>query len=581
MAKVTSGSFNTSGYQGRYLNFSWTATQSVAENKSTISWTLKGAGTATSSYYKAGNFKVVIAGETVYSSSTRINLYNGTTVASGTKVITHNTNGSKSFSASAEAGIYTVAVNCTGSGSWELTDIPRAATITNAPNFNDEANPTITFSNPAGSAAKLSVCISLDGSSQDIAYRDVASTATSYTFNLTEAERNILRNATTTSNSRSVRFYIRSNIGGTNYYKYLAKTLTIVNAAPTLTPVVEDRGTASTVLTGDKNKIIKAHNYIYAATGAKALKGATIKSQSISCDGNTIKAATGTFTNVNSASFVFTVTDSRGNTTKQTVNKTLIDYIKLTCTLNASPATTDGVLSFSVTGNYFAGNFGAVANNVTVEYRYKVDDGSYSNWVVMPKLEDVITYTATATLDGLDYRSTYTIQARATDKIYTGGVTSLEKALKTTPVFDWGANDFRCNVAFAAPSINGFTFGEVKKLWGVGAIYMTANQTITLTEKVSSQANGIVLVWSAYADGVGKPYDWNYTFIPKYHITVSEGSGVTTGLLTSSNVATLGSKYVYVYDDRLEGNDNNSNTITSNGITYKNNYWVLRAVLGV
>ncbi len=126
-----SGSCDSSGYQGRYIKFSWTATQSVANNTSTISWTLKGAGEASSSWYKAGGFKVVIDGDTVYSKSTdyRIQLYNGTSVASGTKTISHNSDGSRTFKVSIEAGIYTYAVNCTGSKTFTLTTIPRASSI--------------------------------------------------------------------------------------------------------------------------------------------------------------------------------------------------------------------------------------------------------------------------------------------------------------------------------------------------------------------------------------------------------------------------------------------------------------------
>ena len=70
---ASSGSFNTSGYEGRYLQFSWSIeSQSIANNQTTISWTLKGAGTAQANWYRAGNFKVVINGTTVYSSATRI-----------------------------------------------------------------------------------------------------------------------------------------------------------------------------------------------------------------------------------------------------------------------------------------------------------------------------------------------------------------------------------------------------------------------------------------------------------------------------------------------------------------------------
>ena len=126
---ATSGSFNTNAYDGRYLNFSWSRTgYSVANNTSTISWTLKGAG-GDSTWYMSGNFKVVIDGSTVYSSATRIQLKNGTVVASGTYTLKHDSAGKKTFSASAEAGIYTVAVNCRGSGSFTLDTIARKSTL--------------------------------------------------------------------------------------------------------------------------------------------------------------------------------------------------------------------------------------------------------------------------------------------------------------------------------------------------------------------------------------------------------------------------------------------------------------------
>lgn len=123
-------SFNTTDFEGRYLQFSWSQTsQSIEDNTTTISWTLKGAGTAESSWYMAGNFKVVIDGKTVYSTASddRITLYNGTTVASGSYTFTHNADGTKGFSAYAEGGIYTFAVNCSGSGSFTLDTIARAS----------------------------------------------------------------------------------------------------------------------------------------------------------------------------------------------------------------------------------------------------------------------------------------------------------------------------------------------------------------------------------------------------------------------------------------------------------------------
>ena len=131
---ASSGSFNTSGYNGRYLTFSWTEkSQSIPNNTTTIEWTLKGAGAANVGFYNAQNIKVTIDGVVVYSrpiSDGQIELYNGTIVASGTHTFTHKADGTKSFTAYAEAGIYVWDVNCTGTQTFTLDTIPRASSLT-------------------------------------------------------------------------------------------------------------------------------------------------------------------------------------------------------------------------------------------------------------------------------------------------------------------------------------------------------------------------------------------------------------------------------------------------------------------
>ena len=200
---ASSGSFNTTAYDGRYLTLSWSVqSQSTENNSSTISWTLKGAGTGGSSWYRAGNFKVVINGVTVYSSSTRIQLYNGTVVSSGTLTIAHNNDGTKTFTASAEAGIYTVAVNCRGSGTFTLPTISRYATATSATNFTDVQNPSVSFTNPAGS--KLQFKIEAGGDVNLITRNNLSNPVSPYVFQLTEAERNSLRAMCPNSNTLSV-----------------------------------------------------------------------------------------------------------------------------------------------------------------------------------------------------------------------------------------------------------------------------------------------------------------------------------------------------------------------------------------
>lgn len=124
------GTLNTSKYDGRYLQLKWTAKQSVANNTSTVSWTLSAVG-GNASWYKTGPVTCVINGTTVYSASSRVNMYTGV-IDSGTITINHNSNGTKSFAASVSAAVYSTSVNCTGSATFTLDQIPRTPTAPTA-----------------------------------------------------------------------------------------------------------------------------------------------------------------------------------------------------------------------------------------------------------------------------------------------------------------------------------------------------------------------------------------------------------------------------------------------------------------
>lgn len=112
--------------------------------------------------------------------------------------------------------------------------------------------------------------------------------------------------------------------------------------------------------------------------------------------------------------------------------------------------------------------------------------------------------------------------------------------------------------------------------------YMHGNQTITLSQKVSAQKTGIVLVWDAYSDGQAKKYDFNYQFVPKHHVIHANGRGIAF-FLTSSAGGVVATKYIYVSDDKIQGNAVNSaaKTERGGGITTTNTGWVLTKVLGV
>ena len=125
MAQVTSGSVTTNSYDGRYYKLDWTSTQSIANNQTTISWTLSAVG-GSSSWYAERTLTVVIGGVTAYSKSARVERYAGT-VTTGTRVVNHNSAGDAHIDISIQAAVYTSSVNCTGSGSFDLKNIPRAS----------------------------------------------------------------------------------------------------------------------------------------------------------------------------------------------------------------------------------------------------------------------------------------------------------------------------------------------------------------------------------------------------------------------------------------------------------------------
>lgn len=446
------------------LVFRWErSSYSIEENYSVVSWSLKLTSDAYGAIYSSASksWSVNVNG-TPYSGSNTVGINNSSTLtlASGSTKISHNADGTKTFSYSFSQYFGITFSGATigtksGNGSGTLDSIARKANLSAAPNFTDEGNPTITYSNPAGnSVTSLDACISLTGAKDDISYRAISKTGTSYTFELTDAEREILRNATTTANSRTVKFYVRTIIGGNTFYSILDKTLSIINATPTFTSSVKDNGAASTALTGSTAgnvSMIKGFNYMSCSMAATAYKGATISKYKISNGANAVEAAAADFNNAESNIFKFEVWDSRGNYNTYTHTISMIDYIPLTCNvdgkilLSTSDSTKANVI-FTVQGNFFKGSFGAVSNILELEYTLADTDGNTINrdFVDITAQANNGTYNIEFTIDDLDYRNSYVVYVAAADAIRDAQASS--KTLKAVPVFDWGENDFNFNV---------------------------------------------------------------------------------------------------------------------------------------
>ena len=427
---------------------------STSGNTSSVSYTLKLKSTTKDFYQYRVGATVALDGRTVATrdrytaAQIGIGTYSSVTLISGTATVGHGADGTKtmalSYSLDMASASYTPGP-MSGSGSMALTTIPREAKMTGAPNFTDDDNPTITYSNPGGFPI--------------YAYMDVGTGfhpaeprqvfGSSYTFNLTESERNALRSINTSSNTQAIRFVLRTDIGTTPYYSWLDRTLTIKNPAPTLSPTVKDVNSKTLALTGSADKLVKYHSNTKVTFGAAAVKGATLKSKKVTCATQAL-TADGTMQGVESGTFSFSVTDSRGNTTAKTVTKDMVNYVRLSCNLGDGMPDGEGTFALEVTGACFYGSFGAVDNTLTVQYRYRVQ--GTSTWGAWTAVDSVLplgfTYLARARVEGLDYQAAYQFQARATDKLE--AVTTPEKTVKSLPTFDWSGKDFNFNVPVRA-----------------------------------------------------------------------------------------------------------------------------------
>ena len=125
--------------------------------------------------------------------------------------------------------------------------------------------------------------------------------------------------------------------------------------------------------------------------------------------------------------------------------------------------------------------------------------------------------------------------------------------------------------------VNGRQYGVNKVLWS-GAWYMNGSQTATLSEAVSAQPNGIVLVFSRYQDGVAQDWGFEHYFVPKYVVATHAAQG---SYFSSNQNGRPWSKYIYISDTTLKGNDDNTNDGEFDGRYLFNDYCVLRYVIGV
>ena len=518
------------------------------QNTSLVSYLLTISNTDNNRFYSNDySWTISIGGKSIAISHFNFDLsenFTTQTIASGQVTVTHREDGTMDMPYSVSVPNVQAYVSygppaMSLSGTWSLKAIARKAVLLTAKDFTDEENPVITYSNTAGSAVEsLQACISLDGSQDHIAYRDISPTGSTYTFVLTAAERNVLYNAIPRANSCNVVFQIKTVIGGVTYVHALAdRVFTIVNVNPVFSPEITDVNSATAALTGDVNTFVQYCSDAYVVPNCSAQKGASITSYRVVNGSKTVSNAAGTFQALESGKFVFCAEDSRGNQTKYTVNKTLIPYVKLTADISAV-IDTDGLCSVQIGGNYFNGSFGAVSNTLQVgwEYREKGSTAWSERRTVTPEAEGN-TYRASDSVTGLDYTKTYELRAAVFDRVNPDGVLSAVTAVRSLPVFDWSETDFRFHVP-----VHGITADMigVRRFW----------HDMTITEDFDTFENcefyGKVTIGKATVDDSGK------------HIAVEGGNSVRIINCTFYDTVTINAPKVQLKNVYIGGKDNDN-----------------------
>lgn len=438
---AASGSFLSSGYYSSnknytYLEFAWEVTDTSMENNSkTIYWELRGKRDS-SGYVKAGGFKVVIDGDTVYSKGTdyRIELRNGTIVASGKKTLTHNSVGERSFEVSIQGAIYTYAVNCSGTKTFELDTIPRASTITSAANVT-LGNPCNIVWTPLSSALRYKLKFALGSweKTTGVIHPNKTS-AYAYTGYIIPIE---------------VADQIKSGYTGTmtvTLYTYSdsAGTVQIGVADPETFTVTVPTSEAPTVIMtlSPVHPLPEAFNGVYvqgiskvkANISATTKYGAGIQYYDMTVDGKTYGAAddytSGYLTKTGAVSVVGHAVDTReyggyaegsiavipyGHPKIQNVSAVRCDangnlsdagtYLKITATRSYSPVVSNGVQK----------------NFCSIRYRYKTEGAPfYSDWVTILDSKDMSSdavVTAPLLDGGLLATSSYRVEVQAIDDV--------------------------------------------------------------------------------------------------------------------------------------------------------------------
>lgn len=496
---ATSGSFNTSSYKGRYLTFEWERiSYSVEENFSEISWTIKGGGSAPSSYYYAAPFELWINNNLIWSSSNRIQLYDGTVVASGTWRLWHYKDGTCDFKAEVNGAIYSTSYNVNGSDSYWLDTIPRASKVTLSSASVDMGKILTINITSASSSFKHKLRYKMDSSVWVVIAENIG---TNYSWTVPLSLANNIPNTTSGIVTISVETFNGTTFIGEKMATFTAKVPSSVVPSISSISITDPNN-----LKGTYGGYVQSKSKVKIQVTASGPYSSKIKSIQIN-DGMGISSNSNPYTsNVisvggGSKTATVKVTDSRGRTTTKTASFTVLGYSSpKISSLSASrcndSGTADDLGSF-VKISYNA-SITALNNKNGKKYKLEYKSQDSSTWTDISGANPPTSYSASDSVIAIaDTEKSYDIRLTATDNFK-----SSSKTIKLSTAFvlmDFNAsgkgiafgkvsekNEFECDL----PSV----FASVKTKAGTDLDLFNKVTSVSLSASSDYTMNNIICI---------------------------------------------------------------------------------------
>ncbi|WP_262315212.1 DUF859 domain-containing protein [Lacticaseibacillus parakribbianus] len=600
------------------IKISWSATQSVTANTSTVKTTVqlihKSYGRITGASTKAYTLNV---NGNKHTGSASINGSANTTstITTSTDTINHTSTGvgklAITFSISmgiAWSGV-TVPTCNVATKYFALTTIPRQSTMSSVASTSLGSPVTMTIT--AHSSSYTHVIDARFGSTIIQTWKDLKAGKQSLTFNSSATSAITAKMGTVTSVQID---WVMSTHSGTTQIGSMATAKSTVSLpsselAPTVGTIsVSEANSEATSRFTAGSYVQNVSQLRLSVSGSSATHGATIKSTTISFEGKTYSS--GSTSDVISGSgnlkVTATVTDSRGQSASKSIT-VLVTAYQPPQVITAIATRSNSSGGFVTDGQYCSVVYSVASsdlplingkNTLTLNFS-RQEAGATSFTQVRTILVPDVKGEGTAVLgDGYDGTKDYTIKLVATDAA--GMSTTVMIGLDVAHVLmSWGktqvgigkvaengtldvlgdiydagslhiegGGSFGGGLEATALTLSGvggsatltpdqiIQLNNVGKLLWSGAWGMAGSTTCTPSKAITDCLNGWMIVWSYGSTNAGSNSDWQYQYIPKSAATDHNGAGVGFPLHTASGGHKT-QKYLYVSKTTLKGKDTN------------------------